>query len=107
MATAVAAVIALKERQLVQAFVLAGATSPPSAQTLESLHLDASSVALRRLRERAVLREAAPGRFYADIEVWQAVRRTRRRMVLVLALGLLFAMLAFGLIGAWHPTSLH
>ena len=107
MATSVAAMIALRERQLVEEFVRAGATSPPSAQSLETLRIDANSIALRRLRERAVVREAAPGLVYADLDVWQSVRRTRRRALLVVALGLILAALAFGLIGAWHPKSLH
>ena len=38
------------------------------------------SMAVRRLHDRAVIREAAPGVYYLDEEVWTAVRRTRRRV---------------------------
>ena len=48
---------------------------------------EAHSFGLHRLRRRAVIREAAPDRFYLDEEVWVALGRTRRRVsVAVLAL---------------------
>jgi hypothetical protein len=87
MATA-AAVIVAKERHLVDAFVRAGATSVASARTLDELGIEDRGLAIRRLRSHAVVREAGEGRYYADVEVWNAVRRTRRRIVLTL-LGIL------------------
>ena len=58
------------------------------------------SLALRRLKGRAVIREAAPGTFYLDEGVWTAVRRTRMRMALtfiaimaVLLLGILVGII--------------
>jgi hypothetical protein len=75
-----------KERQVVRHFREAGAISPASARTLEAVP-EAHSLGLRRLRRRAVIREAQPDRFYLDEEVWVALGRTRRRVsVAVLAL---------------------
>jgi hypothetical protein len=49
------------------------------------------------LRKRAVIREAQPGRFYLDEEVWHALGRTRRRVSLaVLALIVLLIVAVFG-----------
>jgi hypothetical protein len=52
------------------------------------------TLAVRRLRNRAVIREASPGAYYLDEEVWAAVRRTRIRMATTL-----LAILAVVLIG--------
>ena len=70
---------------MVAAFEAAGALSRERAKTLEDLGLH-RGVILRRLRERAVVREAAPGHYYVDEESWAAVRRMRRRAVSVLGL---------------------
>ena len=54
--------------------------------SLEDLH-ERHGHGLRRLRKRVVIREAQPGRFYLDEEVWHALGRTRRRTsIAVLAL---------------------
>jgi hypothetical protein len=75
-----------KERQVVRHFRDAGAISPASAKSLKEVP-EAHSLGLRRLRRRAVIREAQPERFYLDEEVWVALGRTRRRVSLaVLAL---------------------
>lgn len=67
-------------------FQEAGALSPASAKRLDDVPV-AQSLGLRRLRHRAVIREAQPEHFYLDEEVWQAVSRMRRRVsVAVLAL---------------------
>ncbi|HEY0776390.1 MAG TPA: hypothetical protein VGD56_00350 [Gemmatirosa sp.] len=79
-----AAVILVKERHIVEAFERAGATGPGHAMAPGDVPVDPVGIAMRRLRSRAVVREAAPDRFYADLEVWHALRRTRRRAVLVL-----------------------
>jgi hypothetical protein len=85
-----------KERRVVEHFRQAGAISPSRAVSLEDLH-ERHSVGLRRLRDRAVIREAKPGHFYLDDEVWEAVGRTRRRAsvaVLALIVLLIIAVLA-------------
>ena len=98
MATA-AAVIVAKERHIVEAFVRAGVTAPDRARTPDELGIDHFGIAWRRLRDRAVVREPEPGsgRFYVDVEVWQALRRTRHRIafaliVVVIAIGVLLTM---------------
>lgn len=82
MGAAVAAIIAAKERQIVEAFVDVGATAPVSALPLDQVGVD-ENVGFRRLRAHEVIREATPGRYYLDEGVWVAVRNTRRRVVLV------------------------
>ena len=80
-----AAVILIKERRMAEAFERAGATSPDRAVLPSDLSVGAHGVGWRRLRERAVVRESSPGSglFYLDVEVWQALRRTRRRLIVV------------------------
>ncbi len=97
-APAVAAVIARREREVVDDFRAAGATSREKAQSYTAVGVGAS-LALRRLHSHAVIREAAPGTYYLDEEVWAAVRRTRRRvasivilMVVLLFLGVMAGM---------------
>ena len=87
-----------KERRVVEHFRQAGATSPSRAVSLEDLH-ERHSLGLRRLRDRVVIREAKPGHFYLDEEVWHALGRTRRRVsiaVLALIVVLIVAVLAVG-----------
>ena len=93
------AVMRLKEREVRDAFHSAGAVNPAGAMSLESVGID-ESMAVRRLRRRAVIREAAPGLFYFDEDVWQALRSMRRRMGLLLAgtLTLLFLLVLYGAI---------
>lgn len=92
MGAAVAAILIRREKEVVDDFRAAGATSRESAQSYTAIGLG-ESLGLRRLRDRAVIREAAPGTYYLDEEVWTAVRRTRRRVatvfLLILALFLL------------------
>lgn len=85
------AVIVAKEREIVEAFRDVGATSPERGVTLDQVGVD-ERIGFRRLRQHAVIREASPGRYYLDEEVWTAVRATRRRVALVLlAIGALLA----------------
>ena len=91
----VAAVILGKERRMVATFVARGAVTREQARTLDELGLS-RGIVLRRLRERAVVREAAPDHYYLDQESWAAVRRARRRAVHVaaaIALAVLLAMI--------------
>ena len=94
-APAVAAIILRKERELVHLFRSAGATSPAGARSLDEVGV-VEAWPLSRLRRRAIVREAAPGRYYLDEEVWQAVRGMRRRMVaVILGVLLLVSFLAW------------
>lgn len=90
-----------QERRMVSRLREAGAVSREGARTLEELGIT-RGVVLRRLRERAVIREAAPDHVYLDEESWSAVRRSRRRAIhvlwviaLVLLIAVLFSRRAF------------
>jgi hypothetical protein len=98
-APAVAAVMRRREQEVVEDFRAANATSPERAQSYTALGFG-ESLALKRLHNRAVIREAAPGKFYLDEEVWAAVRRTRRRIatMLVVVMLILMAGILFGII---------
>ncbi|HEX9309665.1 MAG TPA: hypothetical protein VF887_02540 [Gemmatimonadaceae bacterium] len=82
-AAAVAAILRRREQEVVDDFRAAGATSPATAQSYTAIGIG-ESIAIKRLHNRAVIREATPGMYYLDEEVWAAVRRTRRRLVSVL-----------------------
>ena len=82
-APAIAAVIRKREREVVDDFRRAGATSPISARSLADIGIS-DSWPVRRLQKRAVIREPEPGIMYLDEEVWSAVRRMRHRFALVL-----------------------
>ena len=92
-AAAVAAIMRRREMEGVDDFRAAGATSLETAQYYTAIGLG-QSLGLKRLRDRAVIRESAPGTYYLDEEVWTAVRRTRRRIATVF-----IVILAFLLIG--------
>jgi hypothetical protein len=98
-AAVIAAAIRRREQQVIDDFRAAGATSPERAQSYTAIGLG-ESLALKRLHNRAVIREAAPGVYYLDEEVWAAVRRTRRRLVTVfiLLLAIFLAGVLFGII---------
>ena len=83
MGTAIAAIIIRREKDLVAHFQQQGVLSPATAQTLSEMHVDEGLI-LRRLRNRAVIREAGSGLFYLDEPSWVAIARMRRRLVLVL-----------------------
>lgn len=101
---AAAAVILLKERQVVEAFERAGATTPAASRSPADVGVHPDGVGWRRLRERAIVRESSPGTglYYLDVEVWQATRRTRRRVlaaVVLIMLALLVAVVTAGHLG--------
>ena len=98
-AAAAVAIMRRREREVVDDFRAAGAISPATAQSYTAIGLG-ESMAIRRLHERAVIRESAPGLWYLDEEVWTAVRRTRRRVALamVVLVLMLFGGFAMGLI---------
>ena len=100
MGAAVAAIVARKEREVVEAFERAGALGPATARMPSELGIETEGIGWERLRSRAVIRDAADGRVYLDILVWQAVRRMRRRMAAVLILLVLLAGLALFFRGA-------
>jgi hypothetical protein len=98
-AAAAVAIMRRREREVVDDFRAAGAISPATAQSYNAIGLG-ESMAIRRLHDRAVIRESAPGLWYLDEEVWTAVQRTRRRVavVMLVLVVLIFAGVAMGLI---------
>ncbi len=96
MAAGAIAVMRMQEREVVDDFRAVGATSPATARGFEEIGLFSEN-ALARLRGRAVIREAEPGRYYLDEEVWSAVRRQRQRMALVMLLVVLGVAVVFAL----------
>ena len=92
--TSVTAIILARERRMVGRLRTAGAISPEQARTLEELGLS-KGVILHRLRDRAVIREAGPDRYYLDEPSWEAVRRARRRAIHVLGVVALVVLFAF------------
>jgi hypothetical protein len=94
MGAAAVAVMRMKEREVRDDFIRASATTPATAKSLADIGID-ESLAVARLRRRAVIREASPGLFYFDEDVWKAVRSMRRRMGLLLLFAVLLAGLVF------------
>lgn len=80
---AAVAIMRRREREVIDDFRAAAALSPSTAQSYIAIGLGHSR-ALKRLHDRAVIRETAPGLYYLDEEVWEAVRRTRRRLAVVM-----------------------
>lgn len=93
MGAAIAAIIIKKEKDLVSHFQQARAVSVATARTLGSLQVDDERT-LRRLQQRAVIREGAPGTFYLDEPSWLALQFVRRRMVGVAVLLALMVIIA-------------
>ena len=96
-ATVVIAASMRKERDVRDAFRAAGATSPANAMSLQTVGIE-ETIAVRRLKKRAVIREAAPGLFYFDEDVYNALSNMRRRMalLLVVTLALILLVVTYG-----------
>jgi hypothetical protein len=90
---AAVAVILIKERHVAEAFERAGVTSAEKARAPEELNVGMHGIGWRRLVNRAILREASPGKWYLDMPSWIAMRRMRRQRSLVL---MLFVLLIAG-----------
>jgi hypothetical protein len=80
---AVAAIIIRKERDIVDIYRGAGATSAGSARDPGELGID-RRLAFRRLVTRAVLRDAGGGRYYLDESRWTAFNAMRHRLAFVM-----------------------
>ena len=101
MGAAVAAIVVKREREVVEAFVHAGAIVPEKALTLDEVGANRFA---HRLVEAGVLREAplGSGRYYIDFELWMD-RQRRRRMI---GVGLLVIVLLVGLISLMRTSPL-
>jgi hypothetical protein len=84
----------MKERQVVDDFRAVGALTPSTAQSYAALGFGEAR-AIKRLHDSAVIREASPGLYYLDEEVWIAVRHNRRRRGIIVAS--IFALIFLGL----------
>ncbi len=92
---AAVAIIIRKEKDIVEAFRRAKATSSATAVSLADVNVD-ERVPFRILRRRNVVREAEPRRFYLDEAAWAAAtRQRRRRLYLVLAFVVAAALLMY------------
>jgi hypothetical protein len=98
-ASAAAAIIIRKEKDLVAHFRAAGATSAGSAKSVTALGVD-QHVAWRILEGKEIIREASPGTFYLDEERWEASVQRRRKiaMFMLAALAAFSAAVAAGLL---------
>ena len=103
MGAAVGAIL-IKERHIVEAFQRIGATSAERARAVDELSdagVHAHGPAWHALRRHVVIREAADGRYYLDVEVWQSMRR-RRRHVLFLVAAAILTLAALSLLTGAH-----
>ena len=85
MATAAVAIIIKREKDLVAHFEQMRATSPATAQSVDSLRVDHDRI-FRRLEERAVIRQSPTGMYYLDQPSWTAMNSSRRRIVGIMLL---------------------
>jgi hypothetical protein len=90
-ASAAAAIIIKRERDLVDHFRRAGATSPQTAQSPAALGVE-QRLAWNILVNGAIIRTGASGTFYLDEASWEALGRRRRRLAVVIAVIALFAV---------------
>jgi kynurenine formamidase len=91
-----AVVIVRKERKVVRRFREAGATSADRARSLQDVGVS-RGVGLRRLRERSVIREAAPETYYLDERAWASLSQSRRRTAFIVT-GIVAALVIMGLL---------
>jgi hypothetical protein len=98
-AAVIIAAMKRREQEVIDDFRAANATAPERAQSYTALGVG-DALAVRRLRNHAIIREAAPGTFYLDEEVWAAVRRTRLRIlaVLIAIFGFLLIAMLLGIV---------
>ena len=96
--TAVPAIIAMKMRRYKEAFRAAGAVTPATAMRPDEVGLRKSVIFDKLVRQR-VLVAAGDGRYYLDETRDATVRRSKRKLVLVL-LAIILVLLAIGLIAA-------
>lgn len=80
-----AAIIIKREKDMAAHFRDQRATSASAAQTLEVLRVEHNSI-FRRLEDRAVIRQGPGGTYYLDEPSWDAMRRTRQRVLVIVLL---------------------
>jgi hypothetical protein len=98
-ASAAAAIIIKREKDLVEHFRRAGATTPPAAQSPDALGVEENFI-WRRLADSAVIRASSPGTYYLDESSWEALGRRRRRLAVIALFAAVLLALVFYLMGA-------
>lgn len=80
---AAAAVIMRRQRDIVETFRAARATSPATARAAGELGLDENHI-FHGLIRRAVIRPTDDGRYFLDEPSWKALRSIRRRAAVII-----------------------
>ena len=101
MGGAVAAMVAAKQRQIINAFRGARATSVTAGRTLADMQLEDGRF-FRGMLDRGVIREASPGTYYLDEAAWAASIARRRTIALVVAGLVLIFAIGFALMARPH-----
>ena len=91
MGAVIAAIVARKQREVLEQFTDSGATSAAAAQFPSDIGLDASDRFFRMLERDSVLRDVGDGRYYFDADAYERLRRSRIRLVLVIIAALVIA----------------
>ena len=95
MGASAAAIIIRREKDLVEHFRRAGATSPQTAQSFDALGVEENMV-WRLLADGAVIRSTPDGAYYLDEASWEALGRRRRRIaIIVLAAAIVLALASY------------
>jgi hypothetical protein len=98
-ASAAAAIIIKREKDLVEHFRRAGATTPQAAQSPDALGVDDDNLIWRILVKDAVIRTGTTGGYYLDELSWEALGRRRRRLAVIVAVAFLMLGVAFYFLG--------
>jgi hypothetical protein len=88
MGASVAAIIIKQEKDLVEHFRRAGATSPETAQSPAALGVEEGMI-WERLVDGAVIRGATGDAYYLDEPSWAALGRRRRRVAIAIMVALI------------------
>ena len=88
-AVAAAALAARKQRELMDRFTQAGATTPGGAKSLDELGIHPDGRLIRSFQDRGVIRDAGAGRYYFDVDAFHTVRKARLRIAFLVA-GIVF-----------------
>lgn len=92
-ASAAVAILIRREKDLVAHFRSHGAVDAAHAMTPAALGVD-QRLAWIALRNRAIIRDGAPGTFYLDEPSWEAAGRRRKRVAMVALVFVLLALIA-------------
>ena len=90
-ATAAAAILIRREKDLVAHFRSHGALDAAHAMTPAALGVE-ERFAWTVLRNRAIIRDGAPGTYYLDEPSWEAANTRRRRVAIVALIFVLVAL---------------